>query len=146
VILIAKRRAEAAICEGLKLRKRESLYMNLQKLRASFFNYRVASSLPMSRPKTRRYLSRNGIGEAYWSEKSSARSTDSSRSFMSYFSILVSWCSCSRAIILLNEGERGWLSLAAIKRHTTASVIRQGGYFPSTAMWTRYRSARLTAR
>ena len=46
----------------------------------------------------------------------------------------------------VNDGEIGYSSLAAKSMHVTASVAKHGGSFSLNAEYTKYLSARLTAK
>ena len=55
-------------------------------------------------------------------------------------------CCLRRVIMRVNDGEIGWASLAAISRHVTERVIRQGGVLLSIVKMAKYLSIKLTAR
>ena len=54
--------------------------------------------------------------------------------------------SLRRLIMRANEGDIGYSSFAAISKHVTDKVDRHGASYLFSERWTKYLSARLTAR
>ena len=143
--LRARMREEAAIWEGRYLRNCSSLYINLQSLLAMSLICAVSVSSLWS-PRMSWYLSRKGTEDTKWRENSRALIIFSSSWMRACLVTKRRWVSARRRIMMLKEGCIGYSSLAAMRRQVTPSVTKQGAFYPSTAKFTRYLSAMLTAR
>ena len=119
-------RLAAAIYEGLKVKKQDSLYMNLQYCIARSTICRLVLLSYLSSPNSRRNLSRNWMDETERRLKSSVRITFSSRSISIYFLRTIEYCSLTRSTMRTKDGDMFSSSFAAIRRQTVAKEMRSG--------------------